>query len=279
MFKKVLIANRGEVALRVIFACRELGIKTVAVFSEADDIVPARPVCRRGIRIGPPQSAGAATWTCRRFISAAEITDERRDTSGLRLPNRRTPFLAEVCEASHISSSGPPRVIRIMGDKARARAVMRKAGVPILPGSDGPNRERREGTRRPRDMGYPVIVKATAGGGGRGMRVVRGPGELSNAVKTAQHEAEAAFRRRRRLPRKIHRVAPPHRVPDPGRSRTASVHLGERECRSSAAIRSFWKNRPRPPSTDQARARWAASCATPSHRAVHERRHGGVPDG
>jgi acetyl-CoA carboxylase biotin carboxylase subunit len=192
MFKKILIANRGEVALRIIYACRELGIKTVAVYSEADENSLHVRFADEDIRIGPPRSADSYL-NVPAVISAAEITGADAIHPGYGFLSE-SAYLAEVCEACHIRFIGPdPQVIRLMGDKARARRVMRKAGVPILPGSDGPIESEEKALKLAKDIGYPVIVKATAGGGGRGMRVVRAPAELSHAVKTAQREAEAAF--------------------------------------------------------------------------------------
>ncbi len=192
MFKKILIANRGEVALRIIFACRELGIKTVAVYSEADENSLHVRFADEDVRIGPARSADSYL-NVPQVISAAEITGADAIHPGYGFLSE-SAYLAEVCEACHIKFIGPtPQVIRLMGDKARARRVMKKAGVPILPGSDGPVESEDKALKVAKDIGYPVIVKATAGGGGRGMRVVRAPGELSQAVKTAQREAEAAF--------------------------------------------------------------------------------------
>jgi len=192
MFKKILIANRGEVAMRVIFACRELGIKTVAVYSEADENSLHVRFADEDVCIGPARSADSYL-NVPAVISAAEITGADAIHPGYGFLSE-SAYLAEVCEACHIRFIGPdPQVIRLMGDKARARRVMKKAGVPILPGSDGPLDGEEKALKLAKDIGYPIIVKATAGGGGRGMRVVRNPSELPNAVKTAQREAEAAF--------------------------------------------------------------------------------------
>jgi acetyl-CoA carboxylase biotin carboxylase subunit len=192
MFKKILIANRGEVAMRIIFACRELGIKTVAIYSEADENSLHVRFADEDVCIGPARSADSYL-NVPAVISAAEITGADAIHPGYGFLSE-SAYLAEVCEACHIRFIGPdPQVIRLMGDKARARRVMKKAGVPVLPGSDGPIDNEEKALKLAKDIGYPVIVKATAGGGGRGMRVVRMPSELSNAVKTAQREAEAAF--------------------------------------------------------------------------------------
>src|SRR6188472_1677503 len=192
MFKKILIANRGEVAMRIIFACRELGIKTVAVYSEADENSLHVRFADEDVCIGPARSADSYL-NVPAVISAAEITGADAIHPGYGFLSE-SAYLAEVCEACHIKFIGPdPQVIRLMGDKSRARKVMRKAGVPILPGSDGPIEGEEKAVKAAKEIGYPVIIKATAGGGGRGMRVVRAAGELSHAFKTAQREAEAAF--------------------------------------------------------------------------------------
>ncbi len=178
MFKKILIANRGEVAMRIIFACRELGIKTVAIYSEADENSLHVRFADEDVCIGPARSADSYL-NVPAVISAAEITGADAIHPGYGFLSE-SAYLAEVCEACHIRFIGPdPQVIRLMGDKARARRVMKKAGVPVLPGSDGPIDSEEKALKLAKDIGYPVIVKATAGGGGRGMRIVRMPGELS----------------------------------------------------------------------------------------------------
>jgi acetyl-CoA carboxylase biotin carboxylase subunit len=192
MFKKILIANRGEIALRVICACRELGIATVAVHSTADEDALHVRFADDAVCIGPPRGADSYL-NVPAIISAAEITGADAIHPGYGFLSE-SAYLAEVCEACHIKFIGPsPHVIRLMGDKARARRAMKKAGVPILPGSDGPVDSEDRGLRVARDLGYPVIVKAAAGGGGRGMRIVRAPADLGAALRTAQREAQAAF--------------------------------------------------------------------------------------
>src|SRR6266850_801989 len=229
MFKKILIANRGEVALRIIFACRELGIKTVAVYSEADENSLHVRFADEDVRIGPARSADSYL-NVPAVISAAEITGADAIHPGYGFLSE-SAYLAEVCEACHIKFIGPdPQVIRLMGEKARARRVMKKAGVPILPGSDGPIDNEERALKLAKDIGYPVIVKATAGGGGRGMRIVRAPAELSHAVKTAQREAEAAFGVGDVYIEKY--VESPRHIEFQvlGDHYGAVVHLGEREC-------------------------------------------------
>src|SRR5512145_1930527 len=192
VFNKILIANRGEIALRVICACRELGIKTVAVYSEADEHSLHVRFADEDVCIGPARSLDSYL-SVPAIISAAEITGADAIHPGYGFLSE-SAYLAEVCEACHIKFIGPyPNVIRLLGDKARARRAMKKAGVPVLPGSDGPVDSEERAQKIAKDLGYPVIIKAVAGGGGRGMRVIRAAGELPKALKTAQREAESAF--------------------------------------------------------------------------------------
>jgi acetyl-CoA carboxylase biotin carboxylase subunit len=229
MFKKILIANRGEVALRIIYACKELGIKTVAVYSEADENSLHRKFADEDVCIGPARSADSYL-NVPQVISAAEVTGADAIHPGYGFLSE-SAYLAEVCGACHIKFIGPdPQVIRLMADKARARRVMRKAGVPILPGSDGPIESEEKALKIAKDIGYPVIIKATAGGGGRGMRVVRNAGELPHAFKTAQREAEAAFGVADVYIEKY--VESPRHIEFQilGDQHGTVVHLGEREC-------------------------------------------------
>src|SRR5471030_1346861 len=229
MFKKILIANRGEVALRIIYACRELGIKTVAVYSEADENQLHVKFADEDVCIGPARSADSYL-NVPAVISAAEITGADAIHPGYGFLSE-SAYLAEVCEACHIKFIGPdPNVIRLMGDKARARRAMKKAGVPVLPGSDGPVQGDEQAIKIAKELGYPVIIKAVAGGGGRGMRVVQSPDELPKSLRTAQREAEAAFGVGDVYLEK-YVVAPRHiEVQVMGDHHGHVVHLGEREC-------------------------------------------------
>ncbi len=192
MFKKVLIANRGEIALRVISACREMGIRTVAVYSEADKNSLHVRFADEAICIGPPRSA-ESYLNVPAVISAAEIANVDAIHPGYGLLSENANF-AEVCRASNIKFIGPPpEVTRLMGEKEKARVAMKKAKVPILPGSDGIIANADDAQRWAREVGFPVIVKASAGGGGRGMRVIRTAEELPNLFNTAQNEAQNAF--------------------------------------------------------------------------------------
>ena len=191
-FSKVLIANRGEIAVRVISACKELDIKTVAVYSEADRYSSHVRFADQAICIGPAKSA-RSYLDMPSIISAAEITNVDAIHPGYGFLSENAGF-AEVCESSGIKFIGPsPHVIRLMGVKERARAFMREMGVPVLPGSEGVLSSPEEALETAESMGYPVILKASAGGGGRGMRVVSGPGELAGLFAQAQQEAGAAF--------------------------------------------------------------------------------------
>ncbi len=192
MFKKIMIANRGEIALRVICACKELDIKTVAVYSEADRNSLHVRFADEAICIGPPRSA-ESYLNIPAVISAAEITNVEAIHPGYGLLSENANF-AEVCETSGIKFIGPPpHITRLMGEKEKARVAMKKAGVPILPGSEGVIQSEEEALEWAKEVGYPVILKASAGGGGRGMRVIRAPEDLPGLYRAAHSEAAAAF--------------------------------------------------------------------------------------
>src|ERR1039458_6205905 len=192
MFHKVLIANRGEIALRVINACRELGIRTVAIYSEADRNSLHVRFADEAICIGPPRLA-ESYLNVPAVISAAEIADVDAIHPGYGLLSENASF-AEVCRASNIKFIGPPpEVTRLMGEKEKARQAMKKAKVPILPGSDGIIATAEEAQEWAENVGYPVMLKAKAGGGGRGMRIVRNREELPNMFSAAWGEAANAF--------------------------------------------------------------------------------------
>jgi acetyl-CoA carboxylase biotin carboxylase subunit len=192
MFRKVLIANRGEIALRVISACKEMGIRTVAVYSEADRNSLHVRFADEAICIGPPKSADSYL-NVPAVISAAEIAGADAIHPGYGMLSENANF-AEVCRASNIKFIGPPpEVTRMMGEKATARQTMKKAKVPILPGSDGAIDDVDAALEWANSVGYPVMLKAVAGGGGRGMRICRGKEELPGLFQSASHEALNAF--------------------------------------------------------------------------------------
>ena len=252
MFKKILIANRGEIALRIIHACRELGIKTVAVYSEADENSLHVRFADEDVCIGPPRSADSYL-NVPAIISAAEITGADAIHPGYGFLSE-SAYLAEVCEACHIRFIGPdPSVIKLLGDKARAKKAMRKAGVPMLPGSDGPVTGEEQALKVAKDIGYPIIIKAVAGGGGRGMRVVQNPGELPNALRTAQREAEAAFGNGDVYVEKYLKNPRHIEFQIIGDHHGNVVHLGERECSIQRRHQKLIEESPSPALSDKIR--------------------------
>jgi acetyl-CoA carboxylase biotin carboxylase subunit len=229
MFRKVLIANRGEIAVRIIRACRELGIRTVAVYSEADRNSLHVRLADEAFCIGPPPS-GESYLNIPNIISTAELlgVDAIHPGYGFLAEN---PQFAEICEDCHITFIGPPSsAIAAMGNKARARELMRKAGVPVVPGSEGPVRSESKALEVAKSIGFPLIVKASGGGGGRGMRVVHNLEDLRMALQQAQAEAEAAFGDREvYLERYV--TEPRHiEVQILADTKGNIIHLGERDC-------------------------------------------------
>jgi acetyl-CoA carboxylase biotin carboxylase subunit len=193
MFQRILVANRGEIALRVIRACHDLGIECVAVFSEADRGAPYLKFADEAICIGPAPSA-ESYLKIPRIISAAEIANVQAIHPGYGFLSEN-PHFAEVCRSCNIEFIGPPEeAMRQLGNKDAARKLAQSAGVPVVPGSDGLLKSEAHALELARKIGYPVLIKAAAGGGGRGMRVARNDITLSAGFKTAQQEAEAAFK-------------------------------------------------------------------------------------
>ncbi len=229
MFKKILIANRGEIALRVIRACREMGIKTVTVHSTIDaDSLHVR-FADESICIGPA-AAGSSYRNIPAILSAAEITDSEAIHPGYGFLAENANF-AEMCETAGIKFIGPtPDNIKLMGDKARAKEAMIKAGVPVVPGSRGAVSSEDEILRLAQKIGYPVIIKASAGGGGRGMRVVHSAGSLINAFLMAQSEAMSSFGSPEVYIEKF--ITEPRHVEVQilADFRGNVIHLGERDC-------------------------------------------------
>src|ERR1043165_3808642 len=191
-FRKILIANRGEIACRIIWTCKEMGIRTVAVHSEPDrDSLHVR-FADESACIGPAPSA-QSYLNIPAIISAAEIFNVDAIHPGYGFL-AESAYFAEICEACNIKFIGPTaNVIRLMGDKIEARRVMHEAGLPVVPGSPGAVTSEEEGLKLAREIGFPLMVKASAGGGGRGMRIVRSEAELGKALETASTEAAAAF--------------------------------------------------------------------------------------
>jgi acetyl-CoA carboxylase biotin carboxylase subunit len=257
MFKKVLIANRAEIALRVICACKELGISTVAVYSEADrDSVHVR-FADQAICIGPPR-ASDSYLNIPQMISAAEITDVDAIHPGYGFL-AENPNFAEVCETSHITFIGPrPEVIRLMGEKDRARRAMKQAGLPIIPGSDGVIGSEDDLQAIARDIGYPLLIKAAAGGGGRGMRIVREEKDLLTAFGAARHEAGLAFGNSDVYAEKF--IDRPRHIEFQvlGDQQGRVMHLGERECSIQRRHQKLIEESPSPRMTAELRCAMGA---------------------
>jgi acetyl-CoA carboxylase biotin carboxylase subunit len=229
VFKKILIANRGEIALRIIRACKEMGIKTVAVHSTADANSLHVRFADESVCIGPPKSADSYL-NVPSIISAAEITDTEAIHPGYGFLAENSSF-AEVCNSTGIRFIGPsPESIKLMGDKAKARETAQKAGVPVLPGSNGAVTEENSAIEIARELGFPVIVKAAAGGGGKGMRVVMDEADFANAFVMAQAEALAAFSNADVYIEK-YMLQPRHiEIQIMADEKGNTVYLGEREC-------------------------------------------------
>ena len=229
MFKKVLIANRGEIALRVIRACRELGVQTVAVYSEADRESLHVRFADDDVCIGPPP-ARDSYLKIPRLIAAAEITGADAIHPGYGFLAENAEF-AETCAASNIAFIGPTaEQIRVMGDKAAARKAMAAVGVPIVPGTPGPIEDADEALGFARDIGFPVIIKAAAGGGGKGMRVANDPEDFSRAFQLARSEALSAFGSGDVYVEKY--LSRPRHIEFQivGDKHGRVIHLGERDC-------------------------------------------------
>jgi len=257
-FRKILIANRGEIACRIIWTCKEMGISTVAVHSDVDrDSLHVR-FADEAACIGPAPSA-QSYLNIPAIISAAEIFNVDAIHPGYGFL-AESSYFAEICEACNIKFIGPSsKIIRLMGDKVEARRAMKEAGLPIMPGSKDPITSEAEGLAIAREIGFPVIVKASAGGGGRGMRVVRSEAELGAALETASTEAAAAFKdgsvyieRFMEQPRhiEIQVLADEH---------GNCVHLGERECSIQRRHQKLLEEAPSPVLSPELRAEMGAA--------------------
>jgi acetyl-CoA carboxylase, biotin carboxylase subunit len=240
MFDKILIANRGEIALRVLRACRELGIHTVAVHSTADEEAMHVKLADETVCIGPPP-ARDSYLNIPAIVAACEITGAEAVHPGYGFLSENARF-AEILEEHKIKFIGPSSAhIRIMGDKIEAKRTAKELGIPVVPGSDGGINEIGEARRVAKDIGYPVLIKATAGGGGRGMKVARSESELENAIQTAQAEAKAAFgngdvylEKYLEKPRHIE-------IQVLGDGQGRAVHLGERDCSLQRRHQKVWE--------------------------------------
>ena len=252
MFKKVLIANRGEIALRIISACQEMGLKTVAVYSEPDAHSLHVRFADEEVCIGPARSADSYL-NVPSILSAAEITGADAIHPGYGFLAESAHF-AEVSEACRVRFIGPsPRAIRIMGDKALARATMKKAKVPVLPGSEGVVAEADEAEAIAKKIGFPVMLKAAAGGGGKGMRIVESEADVGKAFLAAQKEAIAAFASDEIY---IEKFLPNSRhieIQVMADQKGTTVHLGERECSIQRRHQKVLEEAPSPAVSDKLR--------------------------
>jgi acetyl-CoA carboxylase, biotin carboxylase subunit len=252
MFKKVLIANRGEIALRVIRACRELGIQTVAVYSEADRESLHVRFADDDVCIGPAP-ARESYLRIPRLIAAAEITGADAIHPGYGFLAESAEF-AETCAASNITFIGPtPEQIRVMGDKAAARKAMADVGVPIIPGTPGPVEDAEEALGLARDIGFPVIIKAAAGGGGKGMRVAKDADDFARSFQLARSEALSAFGNGDVYVEKY--LARPRHIEFQimGDKHGNTIHLGERDCSVQRRHQKLIEEAPSPVMTPELR--------------------------
>jgi len=255
--RKILIANRGEIACRIIWTCKEMGIKTVAVHSEADREALHVRYADEAVCIGAPPSA-QSYLNIPSIISAAEITNVDAVHPGYGFLAESATF-AKICEDCNIKFIGPkPSVIAMMGDKVEARRTMQAAGVPILPGSPDPIESAEEAINLAREIGFPVIIKAAAGGGGRGMRIVRKEEELEVQLETAQTEALAAFKNGAvYIERYIER--PRHiEIQVLADEHGNCIHLGERECTIQRRHQKLLEEAPSSAITPEQRAKMGA---------------------
>jgi acetyl-CoA carboxylase biotin carboxylase subunit len=252
LFKKILIANRGEIALRVIRACKELGIKSVAVYSEADaDSLHVR-FADESVCIGPPPSY-LSYMNIPQLIAAAEVTNSDAIHPGYGFLAENAHF-AEICQSCHIHFIGPTaEMISKMGDKAYAKKAMQSAGVPTIPGSNGVLADLEATRKAAQEIGFPLMLKATAGGGGRGIRIVRSPSELENAFRTAQAEAGAAFKNSALYMEKFIENPRHIEVQLLGDEHGNIVALGERDCSIQRRMQKLIEESPSPGVTPEMR--------------------------
>lgn len=266
MFHKILIANRGEIALRIIRACKEMGIKSVAVHSEADSEALHVSLADESICIGPTASADSYL-NMKAIISAAEIADADAIHPGYGFLSENDEF-AEVCEQCGIVFIGPTAEnMRLMGDKITARQTVTAAGVPILPGTNESVETTEEAQKIADGIGYPVIIKASAGGGGRGMKIVHSPASLANALATARTEAQAGFGRADVYIEKFCEHPRHVEIQILGDKHGNVIHLGERDCSIQRRHQKLIEEAPCPVLTPELREQMGA-CAVAAAKAV-----------
>jgi len=271
MFDKILIANRGEIALRILRAAKELGIATVAVHSTADAEAMHVKLADESVCIGPP-AARESYLNIPALLSACEITGADAVHPGYGFLSENARF-AEIVSEHGLTFIGPKAEhIRLMGDKIEAKATARRLGIPCVPGSDGPITDEKEGAKVAAKIGYPVLVKAASGGGGRGMKVARSEAELHSAIGTARAEAKAAFgddtvylEKYLDKPRHIE-------IQVFGDGKGQAIHLGERDCSLQRRHQKVWEESPSPALNDEQRAEIGEICA----KAMRELQYAGA---
>ena len=267
MFNKILIANRGEIALRIIRTCREMGIKTVAIYSTADRESLHVRFADEAVCIGPPASA-ESYLSVPRIMAAAEITNADAIHPGYGFLAENADF-AEVCAEYGMKFIGPtPSQIRKMGDKITAKDTMLKAGVPCIPGSDGLIKDIKHGKKVAKDIGYPVILKATAGGGGKGMRVVWDEKDFDKAWETARKEAKASFGNDGIYVEKFIEEPRHIEIQIAGDQEGRVCHLSERECSIQRRHQKLLEESPSPFMTDELREKMGQA-AIKAGEAIH----------
>ena len=269
MFKKILIANRGEIALRVIRACKELGIATVAVHSEADTNSLHVRFADEAVCIGPAKST-ESYLDPKRIISAAEITNADAIHPGYGFLAENADF-AEICESCKIKFIGPTsQMIRLMGDKAMAKQKMNEAGVPIIPGSEGVIKSLEDAQKIASAIGFPVLIKAAGGGGGKGMRIARSDEDLQKSLEMAQMEAQAAFGNPEVYMERL--VLSPRHIEFQilGDSYGNLIHLGERDCTIQRRHQKLIEESPSPALTPSLREKMGTAAVLGASRIGYE---------
>ncbi len=267
MFHKILIANRGEIALRIIRACKELGIKTVAVHSDVDNQALHVKLADESICIGPAPSA-LSYLNMKAIISAAEVSDADAIHPGYGFLSENAEF-AEICGNCGLTFIGPtPENMRLMGDKISARQTVTKAGVPILPGTKEGVKTAEEAKKIAAKIGYPVIIKATAGGGGRGMKVVHSPASLPNAFAAARSEAQAGFGNPEVYLEKFCDRPRHVEIQIMADKHGNVIHLGERDCSIQRRHQKLIEEAPCPVLTPELRQRMG-ECAVAAAKSVN----------
>ncbi len=260
MFNKVLIANRGEIALRILRACKELGIQTVAVHSTADANAMHVKLADESVCIGPPASRDSYL-NIHEIMAACEITGADAIHPGYGFLSENAKF-ADVLEAHNITFIGPSaNHIRVMGDKIEAKKTAKNLGIPVVPGSDGEVRENDEAMRVASEIGYPVIIKAAAGGGGRGMRVVNNEKEMKQALQTTRSEAGAAFGDDAVYIEKFLGKPRHIEIQVMGDGKGGGIHLWERDCSLQRRHQKVWEEAVSPALDDAARKKIGDICA------------------